>query len=229
MYKKIAQLYGNITFMLVTIDEQNKQYNFVATAFVCSSNGYFITSAHTIKFNEKLGIMISRDINEFNFSKAENLNGFPVTVVGYDAINDVALLKCTVPITISLPNPSEFIGDERSMMAGANVAYLGYPYGKRELETVKVSATIVSSKILTPSGTRTLQIDSSVNDGNSGGPLVDFETGKVVGIITGRFSPSGSIAVASIGGVPLGQESNISYAVGISYAIDLMKDEGIYV
>jgi S1-C subfamily serine protease len=229
MLQRVGQQYGNMTSMLVILDEEQKKYNFVATAFACSADGYFLTSAHTIKPNDNLGIMICRDINQFQTTQANTLDGVSVKLVGFDPINDVALLKAEIKLDMNMPAPSVFLGNENDIQVGSSVGYLGYPYGSQRLETVKLSSTIVSSKVLTGSGTRTLQIDSSVNDGNSGGPLVDVASGKIIGIVTGRFSPSGSTPVAYIGNTPLGQESNISYAVGISYAIDLMKDEGIYV
>ncbi|MBD8682801.1 S1 family peptidase [Pseudomonas sp. CFBP 13719] len=229
MLQRVAQQYGNITSMLVTLDKHNKSYNFIASAFACGTAGYFLTSAHTIKPHDNLGIMISREINTFQTTKAESLEGFAVTLVGFDPINDVALLKANEKLDFNMPSPSAFLGDETAIKVGTSIGYLGYPYGSQGLETVKISSSIISSKILTSNGTRALQLDSSVNDGNSGGPLIDIASGKIIGIITGRYSPSGPTPVAFIGGVPLGQDSNISYAVGISYAVDLMKDEGIYV
>lgn len=34
-----------------------------------------------------------------------------------------------------------------------------------------------------------IQVDSRVNEGNSGGPLIDIERGKVVGIISMKYIP----------------------------------------
>jgi S1-C subfamily serine protease len=65
---------------------------------------------------------------------------------------------------------------------GTPVAFLGYPL--EHLNLVCHSGLISS---VFPSGpTQILQIDGSVNASNSGGPLLDIETGCVLGIITRR-------------------------------------------
>ena len=93
---------------------------------------------------------------------------------------------------------------------------------------MKVSNTIVSAKSLNHNQTRQIVLDSTVNDGNSGGPLFNVETGRIIGIISGRYSPSGTEALGWVSGMPLGQDSNISFATGISYAITLLNEEKSY-
>jgi S1-C subfamily serine protease len=62
---------------------------------------------------------------------------------------------------------------------GAEVCGLGFPFEQEELT---ITRGIVSA--VTESGVaRMLKLDMSVNPSNSGGPLIDVETGKVVGVI----------------------------------------------
>ena len=63
---------------------------------------------------------------------------------------------------------------------GQEVIFLGFPFG-REVLTVHhgyISAQFKESDI------EKIQIDASVNPGNSGGPLFEIKNGKVVGIMT---------------------------------------------
>ena len=108
---------------------------------------------------------------------------------------------------------------------------MGFPFGHLGLHTLKVSASVISSKVLSASGSRQLQIDALVHDGNSGGPLVQVRTGQVVGVILARFNPVGGTGVSvMVAGIqPVGTDSTISYAAGISYGIALMKSEGLNV
>ncbi|MBL8159301.1 trypsin-like peptidase domain-containing protein [Candidatus Saccharibacteria bacterium] len=63
---------------------------------------------------------------------------------------------------------------------GRQVAFLGYPFGTN---TLQFSVGYVSS-VETQSGVGIIRIDGSVNSGNSGGPLLDIASGKLLGIVT---------------------------------------------
>ncbi len=228
MLRGIVERYIGGCFMLVT--KIDKGFNFVTSGFLCSANGHVMTCAHSIDLQTPL--FIARPDIDLEFqptdSSGRSYSLAPLTVVQYDPINDVALLKAD-GIEVTVPqNHLELFGDERQVPIGSSVGYIGYPFGSRGLLTGKVSSAIVSAKVLSNKNTRTLQIDSSVNDGNSGGPLIDVSSGRIIGIISGRYSPAGNQGIAWAAGVPLGQESNVSFAVGISYGLELMKAEGIY-
>ena len=71
-----------------------------------------------------------------------------------------------------LPSKHVKIGDE--------VCFFGYPFGKENLSLHK---GIISS-IYKKNGVIVYQIDGNINNGNSGGPLIDVKTGKIIGIIS---------------------------------------------
>ncbi|MDP2162499.1 MAG: serine protease [Flavobacterium sp.] len=79
--------------------------------------------------------------------------------------------------------PSLVLADtDLQINIGQPCFFLGYPLSSKNLS---IHSAIVSSKFtLTSTSVKYLQIDASVNNGNSGGPLLDCETGKVIGIIT---------------------------------------------
>lgn len=72
------------------------------------------------------------------------------------------------------------LGDSSEIRVGQQIVFLGFPFG-----LVQLTAHVgwVASKH-SHRGTDVIQIDGSVNGGNSGGPLVNPETGNVVGIVT---------------------------------------------
>jgi serine protease Do len=81
---------------------------------------------------------------------------------------------------------------------------------------------------MSENGTKRLQLDSMVHNGTSGGPLYDVGSEKIVGIISGKQSPTGaSQGGVMIGNYALGQESSVAYATAIEYGIALMKQEGL--
>jgi len=72
-----------------------------------------------------------------------------------------------------------FASPERRRI-GTQVVFLGYPL---EHLNLVCHAGLISSLYLT-GPTQIIQIDGSINASNSGGPLLDLETGEVLGIIT---------------------------------------------
>ncbi|WP_240996323.1 S1C family serine protease [Pseudomonas viridiflava] len=210
--------------MVATAGEPN--FKLLGSGFICSSKGYFLTSAHLLDLTKPVFIALPPDSQAFPKMHGNKFQFIPAQIVQYDPVNDVALLRVnSAEITIAYPTPSLVLGDERSVDIGSSVGYLGFPFG---LNIPKVSQSVISAKISNESGTRNLMLDTSINDKNSGGPLIDVESGRVIGIVSGRFSPGGTQTVAWIAGQPMGQDSNISFATGISYAIELLKAENVY-
>ncbi len=71
-------------------------------------------------------------------------------------------------------------GDVADIAVGESVLFLGFPFGMPQL-TAHMGYV---SSIHEQQGRNIIQIDGSVNGGNSGGPLLSIKTGNVVGIIT---------------------------------------------
>lgn len=72
------------------------------------------------------------------------------------------------------------IGESFNAYIGQKVVFLGYPFGKTNLSM----HTGIISSIYERNGVKVFQIDGSVNNGNSGGPLIDVDTGNIIGIIS---------------------------------------------
>lgn len=224
MLKKIAQQHSGGCLMIVR-HKNDGGVEFIGSGFLCHSGGYVLTCAHSINLTDKLAVIPPQPINDFNQLTLERVNVINVNVAQYNAENDVALLKITEqqPIVV----PENIFGSDEHVMVGASVAYLGYPFGQTGLHALKLSSSIVSSKVISTNNTKHYQLDAMVHEGNSGGPLIDISTGRIIGIISGRFSPTGNGGGIRIGNHSLGTESSISYATTISYGKDLLKCEGI--
>lgn len=71
---------------------------------------------------------------------------------------------------------------------------VGYPFGFRQTMTSGiVSASDLSMRIQGRRYARLLQTDAAINQGNSGGPLLNLK-GEIIGINSAIFSPSGAFA-----------------------------------
>ena len=72
------------------------------------------------------------------------------------------------------------LGDITEISVGSDILFLGFPFGMPQLTAHRGYV----SSIHDHEGRDIIQVDGSVNGGNSGGPLVELNAGNVVGIIT---------------------------------------------
>ncbi len=108
------------------------------------------------------------------------------TVAAGDAELDLALLRCDQASASFLR-----FAAERSLALTQQVWVAGFPFGaKPGLEVSLTAGTISALRHDDATGTlRQVQLDASVNPGNSGGPVVDAQ-GNVVGVTVGIVKPA---------------------------------------
>lgn len=148
---------------------------------IISNDGYIVTNNHVVEDADDIQITLN-DNREFT-----------ARVVGLDPDTDLALLK------IDGENlPSLVIGDSEALKVGEWVLAVGNPVG---LNTT-VTAGIVSAKArnLGAASSRDdvktriqsfIQTDAAINQGNSGGALVNVR-GELIGINAMLYSQTGS-------------------------------------
>ena len=116
----------------------------------------------------------------------------PAQIVGSVPNYDLAVLR--VSSTRSLPPPIA-IGTSDDLKVGQSVFAIGNPFGlDQSLTTGIISA--LKRRLPTAGGreiTNVIQTDAAINPGNSGGPLLN-SAGRVIGVNTAIFSPSGTSA-----------------------------------
>jgi len=188
---------------------------FLGSGFFCHSSGYILTCAHLIGLQDDIRVCSSRNIDSFNHQELDFHQVAKAKIVQYSPMDDLALLKLEKGVSTNFSN--DIMDFDVESHIGATVLYFGYPFAQEGLHTAHVSRGMISSKIINNSGKKQYQLDAMVHEGNSGGPLVEAVTGKVIGIVCGRFS------MCSL------QNNMISYAIPISSAYELLKKEGIYV
>ena len=135
---------------------------------------------------------------------------YKARLIGHDPKTDLALLK------IDAPKPLPFVewGDSDKSRIGDWVLAIGNPFGLGGT----VTAGIVSARqrdINAGPYDDFIQTDAANNRGNSGGPMFDVD-GKVIGINTAIFSPSG-------GSIGIGFALPSSLAKGV---IDQLRQYG---
>ncbi|MBW3609520.1 MAG: trypsin-like peptidase domain-containing protein [Actinobacteria bacterium] len=148
----------------------------LGSGFVLNERGEIATNAHVVTQGEGRSI---REAKEVYVAFADG-NQVPARIVGYDANADVALLRID-PSGLTL-RPLR-LGTARDLRVGSPVAAIGSPFGEpQSLSVGVVSATDRSIRSLTGFEIGgAIQTDAAINQGNSGGPLVNAK-GDVLGI-----------------------------------------------
>jgi len=134
---------------------------------------YILTNNHVVNGADEI---------EVNLHDGRSFSG---KLVGGDPLRDLALVSITTREDI----PVATLGDSDDMWVGDWVLAIGNPLGFEST----VTAGIVSAKGRNANGqnfTDYLQTDASINQGNSGGALVNLN-GEVIGINTFIASTSG--------------------------------------
>jgi serine protease Do len=144
----------------------------LGSGFVIREDGLIVTNRHVIVGARTVRVRIpdGREVS--------------ATIVGSDAVTDIALLKIDAGRL-----PALRLGSSQAVAVGDAVIAIGNPYGLGQ----SVSAGIISARgrILEDDPyIDFLQTDAAINRGNSGGPLVTMD-GTVVGVTSAIFSPSG--------------------------------------
>jgi S1-C subfamily serine protease len=112
--------------------------------------------------------------------------------VGVSPAHDLAVLKIRVPTNPLLPVP---LGTSNELKVGQKVFAIGNPFGLDWTLTTGIVSALDRS-LPNEDGSvieHLIQTDAAINPGNSGGPLLD-SAGRLIGINTAIFSPSGAYA-----------------------------------
>ena len=148
----------------------------LGTGFVVDNNGYILTNAHVVNENGQKASSVTVVFNKGG-SETQRVKG---EIVGVDAGSDVAVIKVD-PNGVDLkPLP---LGNSDKVQVGEPVVAIGNPLGY----DFSITSGIVSAtgrSLQAPNGQTIpngIQTDAAINQGNSGGPLIDAN-GQVIGI-----------------------------------------------
>lgn len=158
----------------------------LGSGFVIDEEGRVATNAHVVSS----GTGGQLDEAEEVYVEFGDGNRVPASIVGTDPFSDVALLEID-PSGLSL-TPLE-LGSSTGLAVGDPVAAIGSPFGERQSLSVGVISALnrdIESLTRFQIGDA-VQTDAAINQGNSGGPLLDAE-GQVIGINAQIRSASGS-------------------------------------
>jgi len=145
----------------------------VGTGFIVDPSGIIVTNFHVAGKAETINVTLPDG------------RKFPAKLLGGDEKTDLAVLKVKADKDL----PFVQFGDATKLRVGESVMAVGNPFGLGGT----VTTGIVSARgrdIQSGPFDDYIQTDAAINRGNSGGPLFNLD-GKVIGINTAIFSPTG--------------------------------------
>ena len=140
---------------------------------IISADGYIVTNNHVVDGADELTVTLN-----------ENSKEYSARIIGADATTDLALIK------IDAKNlPAIVIANSDDVKVGEWVLAVGNPLGLNNT----VTAGIVSAKArsMGQGVSSMIQTDAAINQGNSGGALVNTR-GELIGINAMIYSQTGS-------------------------------------
>ena len=143
------------------------------SGFFISADGYVVTNNHVVQGADKITVHTADD------------RTFKARVVGRDPATDIAVIKVDAT---NLPFVS--FEDRAKPRVGDWVVAVGNPFNLGGTATAGIVSALGRKNVSDSSYVDYMQIDAPINRGNSGGPTFDLY-GRVVGVNTAIFSPSG--------------------------------------
>lgn len=204
------------------------RFGFRAAGFAVTDGLHVLTNAHVVP--EETPGRIDRSIAVQVWLGDDQWQLRSATLLGRDLRNDLALLAIDGPALPALKLA------EQDAAEGTAIALMGFPIGNALGQVHATHRGIVSAwtAIATPAGSpaglnartvrqlrdgafRVMQLDAIAYPGNSGGPVLDIETGEVVGVLQGG-------AIKGTKEAALTAPTGISYAVPASTAARLLTE-----
>ena len=206
----------------------NPRFGFRGTGFVVGDGNLLVTNAHVLPElaggdgKTTLVVQFTTDAGAHDMR--------PAVVAKVDVTHDLALLRFE-----GGPLSGFRIADSKDIREGLSVAFIGFPIGGVlgfKPVTHRGIISSITAVALPPPNSQQLnertvrrlregsfdiyQLDATAYPGNSGGPVLDAESGAVVGVIN-------MVLVKSTKESALSQPTGISYAIPARFIDDLIR------
>jgi S1-C subfamily serine protease len=208
-------------------NRQGDPVSYRGTGFVVGNGLQVVTNAHVIP--DKLDVENNQALAVFSGRGAE-ATAYPAKVVRTDKAHDLALLEIQ-----EIPLPALELGNSDTVREGQEVAFTGFPIGMvlglypvthrgivsaitpmaRPVENAR-TLNAVQLQHLRNNRFDAFQLDAIAYPGNSGSPVFEPETGRVVGVLNSVFVKESKESV-------LERPSGISYAIPAVYVHRLLS------
>ncbi|MEH6387013.1 MULTISPECIES: S1C family serine protease [Pseudomonas] len=158
-----------------TMPAPARRQSSLGSAVILSPDGYLLTNNHVIA-----------DADEILVALQDGREAL-ARLIGTDPETDLAVLKIDLP---NLPAVTISSNDELRQRTGDVVMAIGNPFGLGQTVTMGIISATGRNQLGLNTYEDFIQTDAAINQGNSGGALIDAH-GNLIGINTAIFSQSG--------------------------------------
>ena len=173
------QVVGVQTDITYNVFGQTTVASVSGSGVIITEDGYILTNHHVVED----AIQGGYDVTVMMYDETS----YDAEIVGYDADNDLALLK----IDATGLNAAQ-LGDSDNLTVGQIIYAVGNPLGELNYSMTSGIVSATDRTITTESDVamNVFQIDAAVNSGNSGGPVYN-SLGQVIGIVSAKYADTG--------------------------------------
>jgi S1-C subfamily serine protease len=200
MYERTAQLTWSVLPLWCVSESSANKTGVVGTGFFINEQGYFITAAHVANVNHLGTIPCFLQV----MVRTQRGDASPrlFDVIETDADHDLALCQIKgllvrdekhspilhgAPATFTRSPFASLAIDTETPRPGELVALDGFPLGSWvpdvQLGNVAAVLTLIDVPRTPKDGRELLQVSVNGNHGDSGGPVVDMTSGRVIGVL----------------------------------------------
>lgn len=174
-----------------TLRVPNRQQSSLGSAVILNADGYLLTNNHVVA-----------GANEILVALRDGRQALAM-LIGTDPETDLAVLK------IDLPNLPVATIRSTQQRIGDVVMAIGNPFGLGQTVTMGIVSATGRNQLGLNTYEDFIQTDAAINQGNSGGALIDAN-GNLIGINTAIFSQSGG-------------SQGIGFAIPVNLAVEVMQ------
>lgn len=144
----------------------------LGSGVIMASNGYIITNYHVVQDADLIVVVL------------QSGQQYPAQLIGFDMLTDLAVLKVNGQNLPVIPQ-----NEEITSLVGDVVLAIGNPLNLGQTVTQGIVSGTGRNGLSTTSYLEFLQMDAAINEGNSGGALVNTN-GQLVAINSRKFTQS---------------------------------------
>ena len=190
-------IYKKVSPSVVSVISTTSEGQGSGSGVIMSKDGYIITNNHVVEGAQSVSVQLS------------DSSSLDATIVGTDEQTDLAVIKVSSSADLTA---AEF-GDSDELQPGEYAYAIGSPGGVQFANTITGGRISAINRDLTVNDRvmSLIQTDASINNGNSGGALIN-EYGQVVGITSAKLSGNafGSATVEGMGfAIPINTAKDI--------------------
>lgn len=167
----------------------------LGSGVIMNANGYILTNLHVIRQADLIQVLL------------QNGQIYPAELIGFDHYTDLAVLKVNATNLPVIPQKAQ-----QTSLVGDIVLAIGNPLNLGQTVTQGIISATGRSGLSNTSYLEFLQMDAAINEGNSGGALIN-SNGILVGINSRKFTQS----------KPLSSIQGIFFAIPYQLAYKVMQ------